>query len=71
MPPAFIVTGEEDILRDDGEDYAAKLRQDGGSANVYPQQEDHLGRRWAAAAPDAEEALDLSIGVPRAAFRGK
>jgi acetyl esterase len=70
LPPAFIVTGETDIVRDEGEDYAAKLRQDGVSANVYRQQErGHLGPRWAAAAPEAEEALDLPIGVLRAAFR--
>jgi len=70
LPPAFIFTGEKDIVRDEGEDYAAKLRQDGVSANVYRQQErGHLGARWAAAAPEAEEALDLPIGVLRAAFR--
>jgi acetyl esterase len=70
LPPAFIVTGEIDPLRNDGEDYAAKLRQDGATVNVYRQQGmDHLGPRWAAAAPVAEEALDLSIGVLRAAFR--
>jgi len=70
LPPAFIFTGEKDVLRDDGEDYAAKLRQDGVSANVYRQQGmGHLGPRWAAAAPEAEEGLDLPIGVLRAAFR--
>src|SRR5262245_28145260 len=54
LPPAFIVTGEKDEFRDEGEDYAAKLRQDGVSANAYRQQGmDHLGPRWAAAAPDA------------------
>jgi acetyl esterase len=71
LPPAFIVTGEKDVLRDEGEDYAAKLRQAGVSANVYRQQgAGHLGPLWAAAAPAAEEALDLPIAVLRAAFRG-
>ena len=70
LPPVFIITGEKDEFRDEGEDYAAKLRQHGVSANVYRQQGmEHLGQRWSAAAPDAEEALDLSIGILRAAFR--
>jgi acetyl esterase len=70
LPPAFIFTGEKDVVRDEGEDYAAKLRQAGVSANVYRQQgAGHLGPLWAAAAPVAEEALDLPIGVLRAAFR--
>src|SRR5262249_20281426 len=70
LPPAFIITGEKDVLRGEGEEYVAKLRQDGVSANSYRQQKvGHLGPLWAAAAPPAEEALDLPIGVLRAAFR--
>jgi len=70
LPPAFIITGEKDILRGEGEDYVVRLRQSGVSANEYRQRgTGHLGPLWAAAAPSAEEALDLSIGVLRSAFQ--
>jgi acetyl esterase len=34
MPPAFILTSEHDVLRDEGEAYAEKLRQSGNSVEL-------------------------------------
>jgi acetyl esterase len=69
-PAAFIVVGEHDALRAEGEAFAKKLREAGVSANVYCQANTgHLAGDFARATEEASEAVDLSVAVLREAFR--
>lgn len=67
LPPAFVLVGERDNLRAEGERYAARLREAGGFVNLYCQQgKGHLGPAFARASSDAREAVELSVAVLRA-----
>jgi acetyl esterase len=69
LPQTFIITGEEDVLRDEGERYARKLTEAGVFVNIYCQKGmGHLSGLYARAAGEAQEALDLSVAVLRAAL---
>jgi acetyl esterase len=69
LPPALIVTGEQDNLREEGERYANRLRQADVFVNYYCQRGmGHLSALYARAHPEAREALDLSVVALRAAF---
>jgi len=69
LPQAFIITGEQDVLRDEGERHARGLREAGVFVNYYCQRGmGHLSGLYARAAAEAQEALDLSVTVLRAAL---
>jgi acetyl esterase len=68
LPPAYIITGERDVLMREGEAYARRLREAGVVANVYRQAGmGHLAGHFARATEEAGEAIDLSV----AALRGR
>ena len=70
LPQALILTGEHDGLREEGQRYATKLSQAGVFVNYYCQRgAGHLSALFARAAPDAREALGLSVAALRAALR--
>jgi acetyl esterase len=70
LPAAFIVVGEHDVLRAEGEAFGRKLREAGVSANAYCQiDKGHLAGDFARATEEASEAVDLSVAVLREVFR--
>ena len=64
LPPAFILVGERDNLRAEGERYAARLREAGSTVCLYCQEGvGHLGPAYARASSAAREAVALSVTV--------
>jgi acetyl esterase len=70
LPAAFIVVGEHDVLRAEGEAFGRKLREAGVSVNVYCQvNKGRLAGDFARATEEASEAVDLSVAVLKEVFR--
>jgi acetyl esterase len=69
LPPALVIGAEHDILRDEGEAYAARLREAGvdAAASRYPGMV-HGFFRWRAVTPAADAALGEATAALRSAL---
>jgi len=69
LAPAFVLTAEADVLRDEGEAYAAALREAGVATELvrWPGVV-HGFIRWLAATPASREAIDAVGAALRRAF---
>ncbi|MFC3449563.1 alpha/beta hydrolase [Amycolatopsis speibonae] len=73
LPPALVITGEADVLRDEGEAYAAKLRQAGVPVTAVRYQgivHDFVMLNTLRETHAAEAAIKQAIGVLRTALEG-
>jgi acetyl esterase len=71
LPPALIIVGERDVLRDDGLLYGAALAAQGVPVDVLRLAgQGHAVAPWALAAEQAREPLEAAVQALRAVFYG-
>ncbi|MER6695514.1 alpha/beta hydrolase fold domain-containing protein, partial [Streptomyces minutiscleroticus] len=71
LPPALVITGEADVLRDEGEAYANKLRQAGVAVTAVRFQgiiHDFVMLNALRETHAAEAAIDLAVTTLRSAL---
>ena len=69
LPPAFVITGEFDVLRDEGEAYAKRLQQAGVHAKyIRFAGKGHADIHWGMASEKARDVLERASSALRSAF---
>ncbi|WP_299534245.1 alpha/beta hydrolase [uncultured Streptomyces sp.] len=74
LPPALVITGEADVLRDEGEAYAAKLRAAGVAVTAVRVQgviHDFVMLNALRETHGAQVAIDLAVGTLRTALTAR